>query len=164
MTHMITVFQKAPIWIGPLFLVLMALGLHMARSRSVPPQPVIIISTAMLCLSGYGVISAFQGALLALLAWAGMLGLTLMVCQKMGYPRGWQFDAHIRCLHVPGSWLPLVLFMTIFLIKFCVGVMLGMYPDLAIQAYFSLPISAIYGLISGIFAARSLRAMRLSWV
>ncbi len=159
---MFTIFQKASDWVWPLFLVLIALGLQQARSRSVPPWPVVIISGAMLCLSGYGVISAFKGSVLAMLAWAGMLTTTLLICQRMGYPQGWQFDSQTKRLQVPGSWLPLMLFMAIFMVKFIVGAMLGMQPDLAQQPYFALPFSAMYGLLSGIFAARSVHAMRLS--
>jgi hypothetical protein len=138
------------------------LGFRMARTRSVPPQPVIIISLAMLCLSGYGVLAAFQGSALALLAWASMLSLTLLSCQRLGYPNGWQFDAQARRMHVPGSWMPMVLFLSIFSIKFAVGATLGMRPALAQQAQFALPVSALYGLLSGIFAARALHALRLS--
>jgi hypothetical protein len=159
---MLQIFQKAPFWVWPLFLVLIALGLRQARSRSVPPQPVIVISTAMLCLSGYGVISAFQGSAVALMAWAGMLSLTLLGCQKMGYPQGWQFDAQARRMHVPGSWLPMALYLAIFSIKFAVGAALAIQPSLAQKAQFALPVSTLYGLLSGIFAARALHALRLT--
>jgi hypothetical protein len=159
---MIQIFQLAPKWVWPLLFILIALGLRMARSRSVPPQPVIIISLAMLCLSGYGVLVAFRGSALAVLAWVSMLSLTVLSCQRLGYPQGWQFDAHTRRMLVPGSWLPMVLFLSIFIIKFAVGATLGLRPALAQQAHFALPISALYGLLSGIFAARALHALRLS--
>jgi hypothetical protein len=156
------IVTKAPIWVWPLLLVLIALGLMQSRNRTVPPQPIIVISTAMLCLSAYGVISSFQGSVLALLAWAKLLTITLLICQKMGYPQGWQFDANTGRMQVPGSWLPMALFLGIFLTKFAVGAALAMRPALAQQLNFALPISALYGLLSGIFAARALHALRLS--
>ncbi len=159
---MMQIFQKAPVWVWPLFLVLIALGLRQARSRTVPPLPVIIISSAMLCLSGYGVASAFLGSAWALLAWASVLVMTLLICQKMGYPQGWQFDTPTQRMHIPGSWLPLALFLAIFLIKFAVGVTLAIRPELARQLQFALPVCALYGLLSGIFAARAWHALRLS--
>jgi hypothetical protein len=156
------IVTKAPIWVWPLLLVLIALGFMQSRNRTVPPQPIIVISTAMLCLSAYGVISSFQGSVLALLAWAKLLMITLLICPKMGYPQGWQFDANTGRMQVPGSWLPMALFLGIFLTKFAVGAALAMRPALAQQLYFALPISALYGLLSGIFAARALHALRLS--
>lgn len=159
---MTQIFQKAPVWVWPLLLVLISVGLMQSRTRSVPPLPIIVISSAMLCLSGYGVISAFQGSALALLAWTGMLSLTLIICQKMSYPQGWRFDTNTRRMHVPGSWLPMALFLSIFFIKFAVGAALGLSPELAKQITFALPVSALYGLLSGIFAARARHALRIS--
>jgi hypothetical protein len=159
---MVQILQKAPIWVWPLFFTLIALGLRMTRSRSVPPQPVIIISTVMLCLSVYGVISVFQGSALSLLAWILVLNLTLQICRRMAYPTGWQFDAHTRRMQVPGSWLPMVLFVSIFFLKFAVGAALAMQPALATQLGFALAVSASYGLFSGIFAARALHALHIS--
>jgi hypothetical protein len=159
---MLQIFQKAPVWVWPLFMVLIAVGWMQSRTRSVPPQPMIIISSAMLCLSGFGVISAFQSSALALLAWLAMLSLTLLLCQKMGYPQAWHFDASTRRMHVPGSWLPMALYLSIFLIKFAVGAALGFRPEWAKQLSFALPVSALYGLLSGIFATRALHALRIS--
>ncbi len=158
----IQIIEKAPIWVWPLLLVLITLGLRMSRSRSVPPRPVIIISSAMLCVSGYGVISAFQGLAPALMAWLAMLSIVLLLCQKMGYPRGWQFESSTQLMHVPGSWLPMVLFISIFLIKFAVGAALSLRSELAQQLGFALSVSALYGLLSGIFAARAMHALRIS--
>ncbi len=159
---MTLILQKVPLWVWPLFFTLIVFGLRMARTRNVPPQPVIVISTVMLCLSGYSVISAFKGSLPAMLVWAFMLCLALLICQRMGYPKGWLFDADTRRMHVPGSWLPMVLFMTIFFIKFSVGMTLAIQPALAFQSEFTVVVSALYGLLSGIFAARALHALRIS--
>lgn len=153
---------KAPIWVWPLLLVLIALGFMQSRSRTVPPQPVIAISTAMLCLSAYGVITSFQGSVLALMVWFKLLSITLLICRKMGYPQGWQFDALSGRMQVPGSWLPMALFLGIFLTKFAVGAALAIHPALAVRPQFALPICALYGLLSGIFAARALHALRIS--
>jgi hypothetical protein len=156
------ILLKAPIWVWPLFAVLLASGLRMSRARVVRPQPVIIISLMMLLFSGYGVVSAFQASALALLVWAGMLAMSLMLCHRWGYPQGWQWDAVTQRMHVPGSWLPLGLFMTIFFTRFTVQSFLLFNPALAMQPLLAMPVSAVYGLLSGIFAARALHALRLS--
>ncbi len=158
---MTDIFFKAPVWIWPLLLVLIALGLLQSRTRAMPPLRMIIISTAMLCMSAYGVMTAFHGSGWALLAWLALLSMTLLICNQLGYPRGWQWDVSTKRLQVPGSWLPMVLYVGIFLIKFAVGALLTMRPTLAQQLNFSVPISALYGLLSGIFAARALHALQL---
>ncbi len=91
-----------------------------------------------------------------------MLSIVLLLCQKMGYPRGWQFESSTQLMRVPGSWLPMVLFISIFLIKFAVGAALSLRSELAQQLSFALSVSALYGLLSGIFAARAMHALRIS--
>jgi hypothetical protein len=159
---MIQILLHAPGWLWPLLLVLIALGWRMSHTRSVPPQPAIIISSTMLLLAAYGVISSFQGSALALLVWLKLLSATLLVSRKKGHPQGWQFDANTGRMQVPGSWLPLALFLGIFSVKFAVGAALAIHPTLAHQVQFVLPVSALYGLFSGIFAARAWHAWRIS--
>ena len=159
---MTAIFQRAPLWIWPLLLVLVAAGLRLSRTRSVPPMPVMVISGVMLSVSLFGVMSAFHASALALLAWLSLLVLTLIACVHWGYPRGWQYDAHAKRLHVPGSWWPMILFLLIFSLKFAVGMALSLRPEWALQRQFFLPVSAVYGLLSGIFAARAWHALRIS--
>lgn len=156
------ILLHAPSWVGVLLLALIALGLPMSRSRSVPPQPEIAISSAMLLSAAYGVISSFQGSVLALLVWFKLFMTTLLICRKMGYPQGWQYDANTRRIQMPGSWQLLALFLGIFSVKFAVGAALAIHPSLAHQGQFVLPVSALYGLFCGIFAARAWHAWQIS--
>jgi hypothetical protein len=155
------IFLKAPLWVWPLFAGLIFLGWMQSHSRSMSPWRIIMISCAALCLSGYGVIAAFHGSPYALMVWLTVVIMTTLVCQKMGYPQGWQLDTHTHRIQVPGSWLPMALYLTIFMVKFACGIALALRPMLAARAQFSLPISALYGLLSGIFAARAWHAMKL---
>lgn len=41
------IFLNTPIWVWPLLLVLIALGFMQSRQRTVPPQPIILVSTAL---------------------------------------------------------------------------------------------------------------------
>lgn len=159
---MTAIFQRTPFWVWPLLLVLIAAGLRLSRTRSVPPTPVIVISGVMLSVSLLGVISVFHASALALLAWLSLLVLTLIACRQWGYPRGWHYDAHTKRLHVPGSWWPMILFLLIFSLKFAVGMALSLRPQWALQTRFLLPVSALYGLLSGIFAARAWHALHIS--
>jgi hypothetical protein len=159
---MTAIFLRTPFWVWPLLLALIAAGLRLSRTRSVPPTPVIVISGVMLSVSLLGVISVFHASALALLAWLSLLVLTLIACRQWGYPRGWQYDTHTKRLHVPGSWWPMILFLLIFSLKFAVGMALSLRPQWALQTRFLLPVSALYGLLSGIFAARAWHALRIS--
>jgi hypothetical protein len=62
---------------------------------------------------------------------------------------------------MPGSWVPMLLIVGIFLIKYIVGVDLAMQPTLALDSRYVLIVGALYGLFSGIFAGRAARLWRL---
>jgi uncharacterized protein YneF (UPF0154 family) len=63
---------------------------------------------------------------------------------------------------LPTSWVPLLLILGIFLTKYIVGVELAMRPALARDDQYTLVVSVIYGLFSGIFIGRAARLWRLA--
>ncbi|HEX8601016.1 MAG TPA: DUF6622 family protein [Pseudoduganella sp.] len=60
-----------------------------------------------------------------------------------------------------GSWLPLVLMMTIFATKYTVAVTCAVRPELAGDATFAGAVCALYGVFNGLFAGRALRSLPL---
>jgi uncharacterized protein DUF6622 len=63
---------------------------------------------------------------------------------------------------LPGSWVPLLLILGIFLTRYVVGVELAMRPGLAHDANYVLVTGVLYGLFSGIFVGRAARLLRLA--
>jgi hypothetical protein len=57
---------------------------------------------------------------------------------------------------VPGSWLPMLLIVALFSVKFGVGVLLAMSPGLALEAGFAAEVGLAYGAFSGMFLGRGL--------
>ena len=56
----------------------------------------------------------------------------------------------------------MVLILGVLLIKYSVGVQLALEPTLARHLGFAITVTALYGLLSGLFAVRSLRVLRLA--
>jgi hypothetical protein len=81
---------------------------------------------------------------------------------RLMHPRGAFWSAERGLLHVPGSWLPMVLILALFAIKYTVGVSLAMHPALAHEPLFAGGFSLAYGLFSGLFAAKGLSLRRLA--
>jgi hypothetical protein len=63
---------------------------------------------------------------------------------------------------VPGSWLPLVLIVSLFAVKYGAGVSLSLAPALASDATFAGLCSLDYGTFSGPFLARALSLRSLA--
>lgn len=159
---LIEILKHIPIWVFLLFAVLVRLGFVLARSRDVSIGRAATVPLVMAILSVAGVVSAFAPAALPIVAWAAGLLLALGVCRVLGYPRGVAMTAERR-VHVPGSWVPMGLMMTIFFTKFAVGVTLTFQPALAHTVEFAVSASLIYGTVSGAFLVRALAALQVWW-
>ena len=160
-----TIVQKTPAWVWGLLVALLALGLSQLFDRKLTLRRVIIIPIAMLGLALYGIFSAFDnggqlGA--AMLTWLIAAAVSTALMLRLPAPAGTGYDAHNGQFSVPGSVVPLLLILGIFLIKYMVGVELAMQPAQARDASFVLPIALMYGAFNGIFAGRALRLLRLA--
>jgi hypothetical protein len=111
------------------------------------------------------VASAFSAQPLALLAWAGGGAVTLLLAQALGVWGEIRWLPQERSVLMPGSWLPLVLLLGLFAIRFGVAVALATTPGFAVDTAFAGFAGLVYGAFSGMFLARALavwRAVRAS--
>lgn len=160
-TMLIQVLTHTPRWVFVLFFALLALGVQQMFPRTASLRKVSLLPVAMGGYSLYGVVSSF-GQPVALLAWA--LGAALSFFVLFGRPAaaGTRYDASRREFRLPGSAVPLALMMGLFFIKYGVGVTLSFAPQLASHTGFALPLCALYGFFSGVFAARTARLWKLA--
>jgi hypothetical protein len=159
------VLKGTPTWVWGLLAALAALGLSQARTRNVSLTRMAVMPLAMPALSVWGMVSAFSHSpqfTYVLLAWGVCFALTAGLV-GLGRPAaGARFDAANRGFHVPGSWLPLLLILAIFGVKYVVGADLAMQPMLAQDGGYSLVVAALYGVFSGGFVGRAARLLRLA--
>lgn len=168
-THPAAIFpilKGTPTWVWGLLAALLALGISQLADRHTALGKVVIMPLAMLGLSLYGVSSAFGssgqwGAVM--LAWllAAALATTLVLTLKPASAT--RFDAATRSFVVPGSVVPLLLILGIFMTKYVVGVELALQPAAVRDAAFALPVGLLYGAFSGIFMARAAGLLRLAY-
>ena len=157
-----TPLQHTPTWVFALFAALLALGVSMSFPRTVSLRRSLMLPLALLALSLMGVASAFGSQPLALPAWGVGLAAALLALHGRLDTSAVRFSAQTRRFHVPGSWVPLVLMMALFSLKFGVGVALALQPELRHSAGLAVPASAAYGLFSGVFLGRALALWTLA--
>lgn len=161
------IVQNTPYWVWGLLAGLLWLGASQLFERTAGLRRVMLMPLAMTGLSVYGLVSAFGGsgrvgaAVLAWLAAAAMV-TALALWFRPTAPSGTRYAAPSRSFRLPGSPIPLVLILGIFLTKYFVGVELAMQPALAQDGLLALQIAALYGVFNGLFAARALRLLRLA--
>ena len=161
----VDIVRRTPAWVGVLLAALLALGFLSTRARDMTIGRLVLLPLAMAGLAAWGVQSAFgaSGRLAELLAlWAACGTAVLAIGTRLAPPAGAHFNAATRRLHLPGSWVPLALIVAVFSMKYLIGVQLALEPALAREAGFAFSVTTLYGLLSGLFAARALRVLRLA--
>ena len=159
------IVRHTPLWVAGVLAGLTALGLSAARTRQVHFNRLVAMPLIMGGLALWGVQSAFgaSGRLAELLAlWAACCAAVLALGTRLAPPVGAAYDATTRSFRLPGSWVPMGLILAVFLMKYGIGVQLALEPALARAPGFAFAVTALYGLLSGLFAARTLRVLRLA--
>jgi hypothetical protein len=159
---LIGILQNTPHWVWWLLAGLISLGVSQTRPRQRTLRAATAMPLAMAALSLYGVASVFAHQSIALVAWAAAMLGALWMAQAAGVGSKVRWLAAEQRLLVPGSWVPLMLILGLFIIKFGANVMLAMHPDLNVDKLFAASVSFAYGAFSGIFVARGLAMWRVA--
>ena len=124
----------APAWVYILLVVLILLGARRLRSREVPIAVALLPAVAFLVWSVVGAVSyaAGAGAAAAALAWFGGAAVGAISTALVPEPRGVRLPGGRVAL--PGSWLPLVSYLGVFVLRFACGAWAAIRPEQAMLA------------------------------
>jgi len=154
------ILQNTPYWVWGIFVLLLVLGLSQTRARKVSRVLVFLLPAIMIPLSLSAILGMFGANPLPLAAWAlGIVAAFVLNQFVFRAPAAVRYDRALQKFEVGGSFVPLVLMMTIFLARFVVGVTRAVNPSLTGSAAFIGVVSAVLGLCSGLFAARAMKTL-----
>lgn len=156
------ILSHTPPWVWAVLFALVWMGLAQTAPRRTRLRRVIGLPLAMTSLSLYGTLSVFGAVPESWWMWLGAGLITLVWVASSGPPADVRYDPAAQVFSLPGSWVPLVLMMAIFLTKYLVGVMLAMQPALAHDITMAAAVASLYGAMSGLFIGRMLRMLRLA--
>jgi len=151
---------SVPAWVPVLFIGLVFIGYRQSLPRTVKPGVLTGVALAMMGLSFYGVLSAFGAQPLALVCWG--LGYAVAVPLGARHFASQGMRSEGASVRVPGSWVPMVLILAIFVAKFVLGFVTGVRSPLLHQAGFIATLSLGLGALSGGFGARALAVHRFA--
>lgn len=152
-------FSHTPLYVWAILAFLVYRGVLASRAREVRLRKLCIIPLVMLALSLSGMHGSFGFDGVAPYAWAmGALAGGLLAW-SMTNPRKLTPVTERGSMQLAGSWLPLVLMMSIFCMKYAVAVSLAIHPAYAHALGFVLFVCAAYGCFSGIFLGGLLRTL-----
>lgn len=158
------IVRQTPLWVWGLFAALLALGLSQLRTRTASLARVAMLPAAMTLFSVFGTWSALGRSAHvagAALVWFAAAALAFALVSRQ--PRAARFDPLQRRYHLPGSPVPLLLILGIFLLKYGVGVELVIAPQQVNDAGFALTVAGLYGALTGLFTGRAGGLVRLAW-
>ena len=156
--------QYIPIWVFGLFIGLVALGLLQTRTRQVHRGQLLSAKIALTVVTLISVVQLWWPTpwlAIALSSWALTGLLVSWAMSQSAAPVGASYNPATQRFTLHGSWLPLALFMAIFLCKFVVGMLGAIAPEHIRSLPAAISISALYGLLSGIVIARVWRLLKL---
>ena len=159
-----SILRQTPSWVWGLLAGFVALGSTQLRDRSASLLRVSIMPVAMTLFSLWGTVSAFGGSSLlaqVLAVWAAAAAISYAPVALMRANA--TYDAATRTYALRGSVVPLLLILSIFLVKYGVGVELAMAPGRVHDTQFVLTVAGLYGMFSGIFIGRATRLWRLAF-
>lgn len=151
---MLEILQNTPLWVYLLFITLLVFGLKQTKTRTAPKTLLLILPIAMIIYSLVDMIIniGFYGQRLAL--WStGTIAAWLFAVAFLT-PKGLKYDLATRKLVVPGSWIPLLLIVSIFSVKYVQGAINALSPEITKTDLFTWAFSFLNGIFFGIFAAR----------
>ncbi len=149
----VTILSNIPLWVFPLFLGLLLLGMRATRDRTIPV--LLFYGLPLLGLLSLGRARGLPEAEVALIALAigfgigGILGYALQ--------GRWLVSRSVKRAEVKGEWLTMICLMGLFIGNFAVGMASGIAPEVAGSAGFAGSFGLVAGLLSGLFAGRAMR-------
>ena len=159
---LITIVTHTPAWVWGLLTALLALGLWQRLTRRVAPMQLLALPLALLALGLWSMAPGFAALPLAAVLWLTALAVGNALGQRLRPPRGTLWYADEQRLHLPGSWLPLLLIVTIFALRYAVGVGSAMHPEWRGLWQVQTPLALVFGALSGLFLGRALGLRRLA--
>lgn len=154
------ILVHTPIWVWPLLALVIWLGVLQLKERAYSRWRVMVLPVVLVALSLSSTFASFGMRGDAFGAWAvGVLVAVGVNAAILKWPDGVAHDAASDSYRVPGSILPLLLILTIFVLRFIVGATLATAPGRAWDASFVIPVCGLLGLCTGLFLARAARIL-----
>jgi len=154
-----TIAGHTPRWVWVVLAGLLILGTSQLLPRRMSRLRAGVTPLTMALLSFLGMVSAFKASAqlgIAIGLWmatcAASMGLALWLARHT--QSGSRYDPTTRTYEIPGSMVPLILIVGIFLTKYAAGIEMALQGHLIHNNHFVWSLASLYGLFSGAFLAR----------
>lgn len=153
---LIQALNNTPLWVYLVLLGLLVLGYQQSKDRQVGHVRLLILPLILLMFSFYGVLSSFGFTFLPVLAWSlGFLPL-MVFARTLLKPKIVSFSPTTATFHIRGSWLPMVLLLGIFSVKYAIGYSTARHLPILQELWFIICVCLVLGLLGGVLTTRAI--------
>lgn len=147
------IFLKAPLWVWPLLAFILISGIKASKNHILSVKKLMLIPLAFFIWALYSIFAHTDMYELSLLIASLAVGATLgyLLVRNLNV----RFDKAKQIAEMPGSWMTLILALSIFALKFSLGAIISVNPTLK-GTLFLLIIEVAAAIIAGIFAGRGI--------
>ena len=142
------IVRNTPLWVWPLMALVVWLGVLGLRTRTLPLWRLAVLPAVGLARSFVGLGQAAQPAL-ALVAWLAVLAVALPLGDLLGRRRTVRRLDDGR-LEIAGGWFMLVFGISIFAVRYALGVVFGMAPALRADSAWIALAGGVGGFVAGL--------------
>jgi hypothetical protein len=140
---------NTPLWVWPLMLFVLWLGWRGLQPRTMPPARLAILPLVGLATSLAGIAQSLQPGL-AFAGWA----VALLAALPLGWAIGTRRSVRLRPeggrLEVAGGWFALGFGISIFAVRYTLGVLSGVMPHLRAEPLWIVLSGGVGGIVTGI--------------
>lgn len=142
------IVTNTPLWVWPLMLLVLWLGWRGLQPRTLVPMRLAVLPLVGLGMALSGIAQSVRPGL-ALAAWAGALLAALPLGYLIGSRRSLHFTETGQ-VEVAGGWFALVFGVSIFAVRYTLGVLFGVLPQLRIEPFWIALAGSVGGIVTGI--------------
>lgn len=148
--------KGVPLWVWPLLVLLVVVGLRATRQRNTPVLPLYFLP--LLGFLSLNAVSRFHAGPVIWLVFAGAYGLGAWL--GFGFQGKVLLEKTGNRVTLRGEWLTFGLMMVLFWMNFAGGVMRAVAQDIYNGPAFQFGFAGVAGLAAGVFLGRAVRVLR----
>src|SRR5690349_10180249 len=148
MPSLFDIISHTPLWVWPLMAAVFWLGWYGRRERVVPPLRLAILPLVGLGISVSTIVQSTSPGL-ATTGWLAALLVALPLGHAIGRRRAVRLLDDGR-LQIAGGWFMLVFGLSIFVVRYALGVLFGVLPALEVAPFWIVFSGSVSGVIAGI--------------
>jgi hypothetical protein len=149
------VITHTPPWVWGLLCALLGLGWMQSRPRRVDRWQLLVLPLTLLLVGMWSMAPGLVAQPLAAAVWVASLVLGLRLGLKLPRASATRWLPDQQRLQMPGSWLPMLIIVTIFVLRYVTGVAQALHPEWRHQFGVQATLAVAFGVLSGLFLGRA---------